>query len=338
MGILASLSVAVSLAGHAPMVDHVAALAAPLVLAALAAEVLPSLFGGGREVKVPLRWTEPADGEIGLAEVADVSSAESIELGEFRQFESLRIERPPIGVQPRHPTPPLLGRVAIVTVLVGRDGRSWQPAEIRSTLNEVTRAARWIALQAKHRAVPLRLELGRVFFVADDPMPGGSQEFSFGYQGDELVPGGPGLVVEELGSFSRASAQLGFADAAEMVEVIGQRIDADAIAWILSPMRSGLSFAIRASDDHLQGVGLAVCYPRLSSFSSRLRGPVASDPATIAHEVLHLFGAEDKYGRPLGGKDGRGVTSRDVMRLDSPRLSRLRIDDLTAAEIGWNAR
>ena len=53
--------------------------------------------------------------------------------------------------------------------------------------------------------------------------------------------------------------------------------------------------------------------------------------------LLHLFGASDKYGYALKAYAPKSVTTRDVMRLSEGRLARLRIDSGTAAEIGWTA-
>jgi hypothetical protein len=62
-----------------------------------------------------------------------------------------------------------------------------------------------------------------------------------------------------------------------------------------------------------------------------------SDPVTYAHELLHLFGASDKYDvSSLQGFPAGSVTERDIMRTGRRRLDRLRIDPLTAEEIGWN--
>jgi hypothetical protein len=80
---------------------------------------------------------------------------------------------------------------------------------------------------------------------------------------------------------------------------------------------------------------MAVCYPCEASFPEPLVGPARVDPVTVVHELLHLFGASDKYGRPLTAYAPRTVTSREVMRLSEERLARLRIDPSTAAEIGW---
>ena len=101
-------------------------------------------------------------------------------------------------------------------------------------------------------------------------------------------------------------------------------------------LRAGRSGAIGAERFRLPGGGLALCYARESNASAPLVGLPYVDPATLAHEFLHLFGASDKYGTPLRSFPDRSVTSRDIMRLDRDRLGSLRIDPLTASEIGWS--
>ena len=78
--------------------------------------------------------------------------------------------------------------------------------------------------------------------------------------------------------------------------------------------------------------------PAKKTSPSRWTGPPFTDPVTIVHEVLHLFGASDKYGVPLRSFAPKSVTHREVMRLDEESLIRLRIDPLTAREIGWLRR
>ncbi len=50
------------------------------------------------------------------------------------------------------------------------------------------------------------------------------------------------------------------------------------------------------------------------------------------------LGATDKYGVPLSAYPSGAVTAHDVMRLDRTRLARLRVDPLTAVEVGWLSR
>src|SRR3954452_17369950 len=76
-------------------------------------------------------------------------------------------------------------------------------------------------------------------------------------------------------------------------------------------------------------------YSREQTLPAPLGGPTFPDPVTFVHEVLHLFGASDKYGVPLRTFPAQTVTERDVMRLNVESLSRLRVDPATAREIGW---
>jgi hypothetical protein len=104
------------------------------------------------------------------------------------------------------------------------------------------------------------------------------------------------------------------------------------------PRASGQSVAILEEISGIPGVHLAVCYAQEADFAGPLAGPPYLDPVSLVHELLHLFGASDKYGVPLEDFPAGWVTSRDVMRLDEERLGRLRIDRLTAREVGWPDR
>jgi hypothetical protein len=160
-------------------------------------------------------------------------------------------------------------------------------------------------------------------------------EVAFQREGQDEGPLERHAVAKALIGMSRAAAQLGFRDAADLVAAVNQRIDADAHVWLVHPLRAGRSLAVPLDHTELAGVSLAVCYAREASFPEPLTKPPYTDPATVAHELLHLFGATDKYGVPLRSFPAQTVTARDVMRLSQTSLSRLRIDPLTAEEIGW---
>ena len=92
----------------------------------------------------------------------------------------------------------------------------------------------------------------------------------------------------------------------------------------------------RRRNRRFPGVGLGVCFSREASFPEPLQGPGRVDPTTVAHELLHLFGATDKYGQPLRSFPPGSVSSRDIMRLNHDQLTRMTIDSLTASEVGWS--
>lgn len=61
----------------------------------------------------------------------------------------------------------------------------------------------------------------------------------------------------------------------------------------------------------------------------------SDNAATIAHEVLHLFGAMDLYS-PRQRLNVSNILYRDdIMLLDSHDLSKLRVQEFTAFSIGW---
>ncbi len=123
---------------------------------------------------------------------------------------------------------------------------------------------------------------------------------------------------------------------AELADRVGRRLRADSPVWLIHPRSAGRSFVVPESETGMIGVNLAICYARETEFPERLVGAPFPDPSTFAHELLHLFGASDKYGRPLSSFPKGSVTNRDIMRLEVETLSKLRIDPATAREIGWN--
>ncbi len=56
--------------------------------------------------------------------------------------------------------------------------------------------------------------------------------------------------------------------------------------------------------------------------------------ATIAHEILHLFGAEDYY-KPMREALADEHYFYDIMTLNTRNISRLQIMDMTAFSLGW---
>lgn len=276
---------------------------------------------------------EPADGRVGWAKVVGIAGEPNRFDFRFRHFLSLD-ESPLLAPPGGRGDPVLWGRVVLFSLFVGRDGRSWSSAEIARTHKSLIRAGEWIEREAIRWSAAVNIELADTVFVAEDDSAE-DVEIGFVPQGDEQGPLEARAVENALASASRAAARLGFADVADLVERIGPRVEADGRVWLVHPRRAGRSIAALERDSGLPGVNLAVCYAREAGFSEPLVGPTFADPVTFVHELMHLFGAEDKYGVPLTRFPRKSVTERDVMRLSVEHLSRLRVDPLTASEIGW---
>jgi hypothetical protein len=228
----------------------------------------------------------------------------------------------------------LLGRVGVFSLFVGRDGSTWSDREVAEAYQALGKMGRWVEQEAARWGAPVNLELIDAYFLGDDPA-------------EESVVLAPALdpfrtVVDEadadvlgIASASRAAARLGFADLANLIGTIDPRADHDLTVWFVHLLRAGRSSAVGNDQFGFPSVGIALCYARDSASSEPLGGRPYVDPTTLAHEFLHLFGATDKYGTPLASFPPRSVSPRDIMRLGVERLGQLRIDPLTAVEIGW---
>ncbi|AGA27221.1 hypothetical protein Sinac_2935 [Singulisphaera acidiphila DSM 18658] len=308
-----------------------------LLFAALVGDLFVVLMSmGSTRRAAPPPNARPADGRVDRLVMTGAIGEPNARDPRFSAFRALRpVEGLPAPVRlPSGAMPPLLGRITLVSLFVGRDHHPWSDDEIAQAHAALFRAGVWIEREAIRWKAPVNLTLADTYFVVDDEAST-DVEMTFEPEGESVGPLEAHAVTKALIDTSRAALRLGFRDAVDWMEQIRSRIDADALVWLLHPRRAGRSLAIPLDLTELAGVSLAVCYARESSFPEPLTRAPFTDPVTIVHELLHLFGAMDKYGSPLRSYPPRSVSSRDIMRLNEFRLSRLRIDRQTAWEIGW---
>src|SRR5262249_37435518 len=154
----------------------------------------------------------------------------------------------------------------------------------------------WLEREAIRWGAAVNIEVADTYFVFDDDQ---ADDVLVGFvaEGDDVGPLEQGAALKALLGTTRAAARLGFQDAADMFRSIAALVDGDTTAWLVHTRRAGRSLALPREQAELGGVSFAVCYARESSFPEPLTGLARIDPVTLAHEVLHLFGATDKYGR-----------------------------------------
>jgi hypothetical protein len=222
----------------------------------------------------------------------------------------------------------------IVSIFVGCDGRPWLDSEIAGRLNSLLHAGRWTIGEANRWGAKLELGLLETYFsVQLDTAE--EVEIGFAPAGNEIVPAEARAISRALTMMSQSARQLGFRDGPTLVRDIQSRLSDWQCSWMLHLRRAGPSMAIPLELTELDGVSLAICHAREASFTEPIVKLPAPDPVTFVHELLHLHGASDKYGLPLECFPHAAVSAYDVMRLDRDRLTELRVDPLTAAEIGW---
>ncbi|WP_435010128.1 hypothetical protein P12x_001357 [Tundrisphaera lichenicola] len=230
----------------------------------------------------------------------------------------------------------MLGKVALISVFVGLDGNSWSGEEIDQAHRSLINAGSWIEREAHRWNALVNIAIADTFFLMDDQAEE-PVEVDFLPEGDDVGPMEANASAKAFAAASRAAASLGFTDVVGLFREINPRIESDAKVWLFHLRRRGRSHAIPAAEGDISGVGLAICYSRESSFPEPLDGRGRVDPTTVAHELLHLFGATDKYGSSLSSYPTNAVGHRDVMRLSYDALGRMTIDSMTASEIGWRS-
>lgn len=235
------------------------------------------------------------------------------------------------------PSPALQGRVVLVSMFIGSDGRSWTDSEIARWTTTIERVARWTIKQADRYGAEVAVGVSDTYFcVEGEDTP--ETEIGPAWEGSGVGLFEMNSITRALTLMSRAAAQLGFHDSVDLVREIAGRLDGAVPVWLLHLRRAGRSFAVPLDLTELDGVSLALCYAQSRSFSDSIVRSPTPDAAMIAHEVLHLFGASDKYGVPLGSFRPGEVSGREIMRMDVRRLEQLRVDPLTAYELGWDTQ
>jgi hypothetical protein len=308
-----------------------------LALTALAAET-SALFSLARTAKksTPPPGAKPADGVVDVVPMDGIEAEPNSISPRFRRFQGFRGEAGGLARVGRLPTvrPMLQGRVVLVSVFVGRDGSGWTDEEISKGHGALERAGLWVEREATRHEARVNIGLADTYFrVQDDEVD--EVEVAFAAEGDDVGPMEAHASTKAIVAASRAAASLGFADVVDLLGRINPKLEADALVWLLHLRRAGRSLAIPAGECEVDGVGLAVCFSKEASFPEPLKGPGRVDPVTVAHELLHLFGASDKYGVALRSFPPGSVSPRDIMRLNHDQLSRMTIDRLTASEVGW---
>ena len=295
------------------------------------------------------RDRRPADGQVEVARLAGMLREPNPYDPRFGRFlglsgepgESLAPSAGGVGPGSSRTCPPLLGRVALVSLYLGFDGERWADDEIAASHAALWRAGLWVEREARRWGAPVNVEIAEAYFTADiDEGPPGENDVVFDHVGDEVVAFEEKEESKLFAAVNRAAVSSGFRDAVELFQTIEGRLAADAVVWLVLPFRAGVSRAFPAdrAGALLPGVSLAVCYVREKPFPEPLKGPAVTDPVSVVHEMLHLFGATDKYGYQLRAYGDRTVSGREVMRLDETRLGRLQVDPLTALEVGWTDR
>ena len=166
-----------------------AAFGAVLLGFGLLAELgLRHAFGGAPAVRP--RDRRPADGRVDLARVSGVLGEPNAFDPRFRRFGGLDPDAtavPPGAFDGATSSPPMLGRVTLFSLFIGRDGRTWTEEELARSHEALLRAGAWVEREAGRWQATVNVEVADTYFVADDD-EADEVVVGFGPEGDDVGP------------------------------------------------------------------------------------------------------------------------------------------------------
>jgi len=220
----------------------------------------------------------------------------------------------------------LEGKQTVVLFFMDDDESAWNQSEvIEFTKKRVFPALSFLQDQAKQWGVELSFEIKRY----SSALSGGLDMVYHGTVIKDLSISGSTKDLPK-----QAAAILGFDSELEMLAALMEEYGNDNIIPLMLIDKDGLAYARnQLSEKIVDHVEHAVIFSDPLGYETG--SWLWSVSATIAHEILHLFGAEDYY-KPYN----RLVLAEkfyinDIMLLDSRRLSQLNIGTYTGYCIGW---
>lgn len=221
----------------------------------------------------------------------------------------------------------LRGRVLTVSIFVADAYESWSPEDKREMVQKTKMAQNFIRREARDWGVDVtfeNLELGLV------------RDVRYALPPTHHITGGRIWVRELLKSMA-------VTDLEDWVDGLRKRHDVEQVHLAVFPKATGRSYALDYNaavakwrededkyDDELEST---IIYAR------NILGQV-EDATTIAHEILHLYGARDLYESSRFARDRHLVARsqyKDDVMLTNGYIWALKIQDYTAWLLGWSS-
>lgn len=215
----------------------------------------------------------------------------------------------------------LRGEVSVVLFYLDDFESSWTAEEIeRFTKNEVLPGLAFLEKEAKKYGVDLTLTVRRTY--SDIVYP------------DEVI-----VSVKQTGSatfnvLKKTASALRYSSDLKMIEAFRSEFGTDEVVCFTLFNKNGTAYAInpkRGSDTQAQEHCIVFAY----DLGSDRHDPTGSQASIVAHEMLHLFGAEDFYATPSRKALATKQYPSDLMLGAHYDVRTNRIGDATAFYIGW---
>ncbi len=221
------------------------------------------------------------------------------------------------------------GNQTVVLFFIDDEESSWSSRDIINFTNQrILPALDFLEEQAKAWDIDLSFTVKRF----STPL---SEELDMVYDGtvikDLSISGSTKDLPKQVADI------LGFNSELELLRALIEEYECDSIIPLMIINKDGTAYARNQLIEGFSGrIEHAVIFAEPLGAPSGSWRYTQRRSATTAHEILHLFGAEDYYIPDERLKLAEKYYIKDIMLLDSFRLSNLKIDKATAYYIGWS--
>lgn len=220
------------------------------------------------------------------------------------------------------------GKQTVVLFFVDDDESSWSKEDVlKFTNSKVLPSLDFLEKQAKEWGVELSFEVKRF----STPLSDGTKFVYEGCVNKNLDATGSTKDLPE-----QMSKILGYKNEIEFFNVMMDEYQSNSVIPIMLLNKDGTAYArkqlVGGDMGHIEHA--VVFADGLGDINGSWRY-VAHREATIAHEILHLFGAEDYYINPKRLELAEEHYIDDIMLLDTYDISRLKVGEMTAYYVGW---
>ncbi len=215
----------------------------------------------------------------------------------------------------------LSGNVSVVLFYMDDFESSWTPEEITNfTDNEVKPGLAFLEKEAKLHGVELNLSI--------------KQSYSSIFYDDEVIVSTKATGLATIDVISQAAYSLNYASDKEMLADFKSQYGTEVVCFTIFN-KNGTAYAINPK----RGANLEVeehCIVFAYDLNSNRNDPIGSQSSIVAHEMLHLFGAEDFYTTVDRKALARKYYPADIMLGANYYIITNNIGDATAFYIGWS--
>ena len=215
----------------------------------------------------------------------------------------------------------LSGNVAVILFYMDDFESSWTDAETdRFTQNEVLPGLDFLEQEAKKHGIELNLTV--------------KGSYSSIYYGDEVITsvGNTGFATADV--LWEAAVQINYSSSAKMIEAFKSKYKTDEAVCFTIFNKGGTSYAINPKRDADMKVD-EHCIVFARELNTVKNGPDGQQAAVVAHEMLHLYGAEDFYASAPRKSLAKKYYPSDIMLSAAYDIKTNTIEAATAFYIGW---